>query len=148
MILLVKTTLSQCLFPLAAVPTTSGDGTDTMNVFDGVPAELNCAIPLGALADHLHPYTVSWNSLNAQGFSIPVNPSQYSNNNRTLTILVNDNSANFYRCVLRLRRCDITRSNGSPRCPAQIYFGNLTRIAVFGKDDYSLQNAVVILILF
>ena len=108
-----------------------------MNVFTDVATELFCPIPIGALADHLDPYTFSWESLNQQGFTVPVRSSpssQYSDNNRTLTVFVNERTRdNMYRCVLRLRRCDIIRSDGSPRCLAMVYRGNLTRFAVLGK---------------
>ena len=124
-----------------AVPTISADVTITVDVFDGGTTELTCPFPLGALAKHLDPYTFSWETINIQGFSIPVLPSpssQYSNNNRTLTILVDGSTRDsFYHCVLLLRRCDITRSDGSLRCPAMTYGGPLNRFAVLGKDNYS-----------
>ena len=124
------------IFPFTAVPTTSGDETVNKSVFDGAPTELTCPISLGALANHLDPYTFSWESLNPGEDLVPVN----ANNNRTLTIFVDENtSVNVYRCVLHLRRCDITRTNGSPRCPTVRYFGYRTQFEVFGKDDCSLE---------
>ena len=109
--------------------------------------ELTCAIPIGALADHLDPYTFSW-EYNQLGFSIPVDPSQYSNNNRTLTIFVNDSTRdNVYRCVLRLRRCNIIRSrDNSFRCPVMTYMGDPTRFVVHGKRRIILFTGEIMLV--
>ena len=136
-------------FSFAAVPTTSNVET-RVNVFADVATELTCAIPRGELADHLDPYTFSWESLNQQGFSIPVPPSpssQYSNNNRTLTIFVNDSTRDSqYHCVLRLKRCDITRSDGSFRCPVMTYMGDPTRFVVHGKRRIILFTGEIMLL--
>ena len=122
---------------------TLGDDLATISVFNGVPTELTCPIPLGELADHLDPYTFSWEAVNQEGFSVPVAPSQYSNNNRTLTIFVNDTTHDgMYHCVLRLRRCDITRSNGSSRCPVLTFSGSRTQFQVFGNDELLLAQAI------
>ena len=109
-------------------------------MFDDERTELTCPFPLGALVDHLDSYTFSWESLNAGMNLVPVNvstTSQYSNNNRTLRIFVDEiTSVNMYRCVLHLRRCDMTRSNGSSRCQAVRYFGDYTQFEVLGNDDW------------
>jgi hypothetical protein len=88
----------------------------------------------------LDPYTFSWQLFNAQNFSIPVPFSpQYSNNNRTLRVFVDDATrSNEYRCMLQLRRCDINRASGVPRCQAMSYFGPRTGFEVFGKQLYSI----------
>jgi hypothetical protein len=87
----------------------------------------------------LKPYTFSWQLFNAQNLSIPVPfSSQYSNDNRTLSVRVNDTTrSNEYQCVLQLSRCDILKSNGDPQCPATQYFGPRTGFEVFGKKLYS-----------
>ena len=122
-----------------------------MNVFADVATELTCAIPIGALADHLDPYTFSWEVLNQQGFALPVSPSpssQYSNNNRTLTIFVTESTRdNVYRCVLRLRRCDIIRTrDNSFRCPVMTYMGDTTRFVVHGKRRIILFTGEMMLL--
>ena len=129
-----------------AVPTGSVFET-RVNVFADVATELTCAIPRGELADHLDPYTFSWESFNQQGFALPVPPSpssQYSNNNRTLTIFVTRDSQ--YLCTLRLKRCDITRSDGSFRCPVMFYRGGLTRFVVHGKRRIILFTGEMMLL--
>ena len=141
-----QTLIIMLSFSFAAVPTTSEDET-TVHVFADVATELTCAILRGALADHLDPYTFSWESLNQQNFIVPVTPSpssQYSNNNRTLTIFVDDSTRDsMYRCVLKLRRCNITRSDGSPRCQTMTYQGGLTRFAVLGKRPFLLLESMI-----
>lgn len=111
----------------------------TVNVFNDESTTLTCPIPLGNLYNHLDPYTFSWEVSYEHAIPIPLNPSlasqHYSNNNRSFTVFVNDTTRlNSYRCFLRLRRCDISVSNGSPRCPEMMYFGPLTHFKVFGKE--------------
>ena len=106
-----------------------------MNVVDGEYVELTCPFQLGALADYLDPYTLVWQVLDSRGFELSI----ISNDNRLLMVLVDGTTrTNMYRCVLRLKRCDITTQNGSPRCPQSRYFGPTIQFQVIGKDDYSL----------
>lgn len=128
-----------CLFSVLAIPSVPAEQDLTVNVFNDEPAILTCPIPLGNLYNHLDPYTFFWEEAPEHAVLIPLHPSlvpqRYSNNNRSLTVFVNDTTrSNSYRCGLRLRRCDIISTDSIPYCPEMTYFGPITRLRVFGKD--------------
>lgn len=116
----------------------------TMNVFNDEIAVLACPIMSGNLFGLLDPYVFSWVLFDSQGFVRPIDSLLYSNNNRTLTMFINDTTrSNQYRCSLRLRRCDISRTGGVPRCPVQTYEGPRIQFEVFGKLFQITTNVAI-----